>query len=86
MKHLLAGLAVATLMSLAPVAAQAAPGVTAAPSVSSAPLVLAEGGCGPGGFRDRYGRCVARRPYPAPGYRACPRHTHPTPYGCRPNY
>ena len=86
MKHLLASAAVAGLMSLAPAAVHAAPGVTAAPSVPSAPIVLAEGGCGPGGFRDRFGQCVFRRPPPRPIYRGCPRFAHPTPYGCRPNY
>ena len=87
MKHLLAGAALSTLISLAPVAAQAAPGVTAAaPMSSSAAIVLAAEGCGPGGFRDRFGRCFYRRPGPPPFRRFCPPGTHPTPYGCRRNF
>ena len=40
-------------------------------------------GCGPGGVRDRFGRC---RPAYRPVYRGCPPGTHPTPYGCRRNF
>ena len=61
--------------------AMSAPGLVAPPSAA---IVKVEGGCGPGGFRDRYGVC---RPkgyvYRRPVYRACPPRMHMTRYGCR---
>ena len=58
-----------------------APGVAIAPGI-----VLVEGGCGPYGFRDRFGYCRSRRFVPQPRFYGCRPGTHPTPYGCRPNY
>ena len=83
MKHLLAVAAIAGLASLGSVAAHAAPGVSPMPSAvtASSDIDLVAQGCGPGGFRDRFGRCVGR-----PVYRRCPPGLHPTPRGCRPNY
>ena len=52
------------------------------PTQRDAAIVLVDGGCGPGGFRDRFGYCR-----PKPIYRRfCPPGFHGTPYGCRPNY
>ena len=50
-------------------------------------LLLVEGGCGDGRFRDRYGYCHQRF-YASPGayYRRCPPGLHMTLYGCRLNY
>jgi hypothetical protein len=51
------------------------------------PIVKVEGGCGPGGHRDRFGYCRPNYPPPPPpAYYGCPPYTHPTPYGCRRNY
>ncbi len=48
-------------------------------------IVQAAEGCGPGGHRGPYGRCVPN--YRRPVYRGCPPGTHPGGYGrCRPNY
>ena len=50
-------------------------------------IVTIEGGCGRDGFRAENGRCYPRRPPPPRYYgRGCPPGTHPTPYGCRPNF
>ena len=52
-------------------------------------IVEVSGGCGPGGHRDFYGRCVPNfRPFYRPVYRACPPRFHLGPYGgrCFPNY
>lgn len=55
-----------------------------APLPASSAIVLVDGGCGPGGFRDRFGYC---RPKPRGYYRRfCGPGFHPTPYGCRPNF
>lgn len=85
MKHLLAVSLLTGLMSLGTVtAAQAMPGVGPVPAVGAGNITLIAQGCGPGGFRDRFGRCFYRRP--PPFRRFCPPGTHPTPVGCRPNY
>jgi hypothetical protein len=65
--------------------AQAATGFSGL-SAGGSPIVKVEGGCGPYGHRDRFGYCRPNRPPPPPGYYRCPPYTHPTPYGCRPNY
>ena len=64
-------------------AVRAAP-VAAGRIAPGAGIVLVEGGCGPGGHRDRFGYC---RPnyVPPPRYYRCPPYYHPTPYGCRPD-
>ena len=55
------------------------------PNLAQSQIQLVADGCGPGGFRGPYGRC--HYPPPPPRYyRGCPPGTHPTPYGCRPNY
>ncbi len=47
-------------------------------------ITRVEGGCGPGGHRTPYGRCV---PNGGRFYRACPPGMHLNPYGrCRPNF
>ena len=58
------------------------------PAVDRGSIINVEGGCGPYGHRDPYGRCRPNRPPPPPPgyYRRCPPGLHPTPYGCRPNY
>ena len=48
--------------------------------------IAVSGGCGPYGHRDYYGYCWPNQPPPVYYRRACPWGTHPTPYGCRPNY
>jgi hypothetical protein len=55
------------------------------PQTDGSSIQLVSGGCGPGGFRDRFGYCRPRGYYPPPP-RRCPPYTHPTPYGCRRNY
>lgn len=82
MKHII----VAAIMSascLTGFSAVAATALSAAAPATS-PIVLVDGGCGPGGFRDRNGYCRPKtyaypRRYCGPGF-------HPTPYGCRPNF
>lgn len=68
MRHLLAFTILTGVLTLgSTVAVQAAPGMSAispASSAASADIVLVSGGCGPRGFRDRFGRCHARRPPP----------------------
>ena len=52
-------------------------------------IVEVSGGCGPGGHRDFYGRCLPNyRPLYRPVYRACPPGFHLGPYRgrCFPNY
>ena len=80
-------LVLAAAVTIATVAASAS--VQAMPVLPSGPLdngiVQVEGGCGPGGHRTPYGRCVPnfRRPF----FRACPPGMHLNGYGhCRPNY
>ena len=88
MKHLLAVAALSGLMSLGAISqAQAAPafGPHAVVSSGNVDITLVAQGCGPGGVRGRYGRCVYRRP-PPPPMRRCPPGMHPTPGGCRPNF
>ena len=47
-------------------------------------IVQVEGGCGPGGHRTPYGRCV---PNYRRGFRACPPGLHLDRFGrCRPNF
>jgi hypothetical protein len=62
-------------------ASHAMPAASAFLPQSSA-ITQVEGGCGPGGFRDRYGVCRPRGWHPAP-YRRCPPRMHMTPHGCR---
>ena len=75
----------------------AAVGLAGAQAASAAPfpsgvmapsggIILVDGGCGPGGFRDYYGYCRPKRFYapPPPRYFRCPYGFRPTPYGCRP--
>ena len=84
MKRVLATLIIAGACFGSVSAAQAAnglAGLSAAPTVDAS-ITLVSGGCGPGGFRDRFGYC---RPRFARA-RFCPPYTHPTPYGCRRNY
>ncbi len=77
----LAGVSSAQAMtSLAPSQAAVAATLPGGPA-----LTLVEGGCGPGGFRDRFGYCRPRRG-PPPRYYGCRPGMHPTPYGCRPNF
>lgn len=85
MRHLLAFTVVATLgMSMAGGAQAASPASARMLSVpASGAIELVSGGCGPGGFRDRFGYC---RPIRGPVYRGCPPGFHPTPYGCRRNF
>lgn len=80
-------LALAAAVSLAAITAGAS--AQAMSVLPSGPLdngiTRVEGGCGPGGHRDPYGRCVPNfRPR---YYRACPPGMHLNPYGhCRPNF
>ncbi len=47
-------------------------------------IIQVEGGCGPGGHRTPYGRCV---PNYRPVYRGCPPGLHFDRFGrCRPNF
>ena len=64
--------------------AQAASALPAFQGTVSPSITLVEGGCGPGGFRDRFGYCHPRRVFQR--YVGCRPGFHPTPYGCRPNY
>ncbi len=62
--------------------AQAMPVLQAAPMSSG--IVQVEGGCGPGGHRTPYGRCV---PNYRPIFRGCGRGFHIDRFGhCRPNF
>ncbi len=74
----IAGFAAALLLAGSGMASAAS---SIAPPQLSGSIVQVDGGCGPGGFRDRFGRCVPKR-----RYYGCPPGTHPTPYGCRRNY
>ena len=48
-------------------------------------VVQVSGGCGPGGHRTPYGRCVPN--YGRPVYRGCPPGLHENRFGrCRPNF
>ena len=63
--------------------AQAMPVLQPAPTDSA--IVQIAQGCGPGGHRTPYGRCVPN--YRRPVYRGCPPGLHPTRFGrCRPNF
>lgn len=62
---------------------------SAMPALQSGPLdsgiTTVAQGCGPGGHRDYYGRCVPN--FRGPGFRACPPGFHLSPYRvCRPNF
>ncbi len=57
-QKLLLTAAFAVSLSLAALtAAQAAPGAPIAASQATSDVILVAGGCGPGAFRDRFGRC-----------------------------
>ena len=80
-------LVMATAVTIATIAAaataQAMPVLQPGPADSG--ITRVEGGCGPGGHRDYYGRCVPN--FRRPIYRACPPGFHLNPYGrCRPNF
>ena len=63
--------------------AEAMPALQAGPT--STGVIQVEGGCGPGGHRTPYGRCVPN--YRRPFYRACPPGMHLGRFGhCRPNF
>ena len=71
--------------------AAAGPAVTGPGATAPAGgIVLVDGGCGPGGFRDYYGYCRPKRIYAPPPpprrFYGCPYGFRPTPYGCRPLY
>ncbi len=86
MKHLFA-LTLAAGIGLAGVSEARAATPSALPQVTApASVQLVSGGCGPRGFRDRYGRCRPIGYVPPPRYRRCPPGLHPTPYGCRRNF
>lgn len=78
-------LVVAAVFSMvAGAAAQAMPLLPAGPVDTG--IITVSGGCGPGGHRANYGRCVPNF-YGRPVYRGCPPGFHPNPYGrCRPNF
>lgn len=68
-------------------------GIVAADIAPDSAIVAVRDGCGPGGHRDRFGRCVPNyRPYyappPRPYYRPCPPGFHfgPRAGRCFPNY
>ncbi len=68
-------------------------GLAALGAAPDAAIVSVRDGCGPGGHRDPYGRCVPNyRPYygppPRPFYRPCPPGFHfgPRAGRCFPNY
>ena len=64
-------------------AAQAMPALQVGPAPSG--IIQVEGGCGPGGHRTPYGRCVSN--YQRPMFRGCPPGMHVGRFGrCRPNY
>ena len=45
-------------------------------------IIQVAGGCGPGGHRGPYGRCLPNyRPYGRPVFRRCPPGLRPGPYG-----
>ena len=74
----------AALSLVAGASAQAMPLVQAGPLDSG--ITQVSGGCGPGGHRTPYGRCVPNF-YGRPIFRACPPGFHLNPYGrCRPNF
>ena len=84
MRRLVLAATVAIAGSAFGVSAQAMPGLQVAPQADGA-IVQVMGGCGQGGHRNPYGRCVPnfRRPF----FRACPPGMHPVGYGrCRPNF
>ena len=85
----LALIALAAALPAAGVAsAQAMP--LPAPAGTGGGIVEVSGGCGPGGHRDFYGRCLPNyyRPFYRPVYRVCPPGFHLGPYRgrCFPNY
>lgn len=64
-------------------ASQAATSLSGSTLPGAGPIIKVEGGCGPGGHRDRFGYCRPNGYYaPPPRYYRCPPYTHPTPYGC----
>lgn len=69
MRIKLASVAAFALLSFTTLGAQAMPLAPLAPG-ATADVTLVEGGCGPGAFRDVYGRCRVREPVvvaPVPG-------------------
>ncbi len=63
--------------------AEAMPALQAVPPSNG--IVQVEGGCGPGGHRTPYGRCVPN--FRRPIFRGCPPGLHIDRFGrCRPNY
>ena len=83
MRRLAFAAAIATSAFLLGSGAQAMPALHATPEMGNITQVAE--GCGPGGHRTPYGRCVSN--YRRPLFRGCPPGMHPGPYGrCRPNY
>ena len=83
MRRLVLATAVTVATIAGSISAQAMPVLPAGPLDNG--IVHVEGGCGPGGHRNPYGRCVPnfRRPF----FRGCPPGMHINPYGrCRPNF
>ena len=85
MRRLILAATVTAATIVAGSAAQAMPVLPAGPQDTG--IIRVEGGCGPGGHRTPYGRCVPNFYRPRPFYRACPPGMHINPYGrCRPNF
>ncbi len=82
MKRLVLATAVTVAAMAAGMTAQAMPIPLASQQDTS--IVRIADGCGPGGHRDGFGRCV---PNYRRFYRGCPPGFHLNPYGrCRPNF
>ncbi len=78
-----------TLLAAAMFVGMGFAGISSSQAMSAASMSLPQsdaitqvaGGCGPGGFRDRFGVCRPRGYRPV--YRRCPPRMHMTPVGCR---
>ncbi len=84
MRRLVLAATVAIAASTVGVSARAMPVLQIAPQDGA--IVQVAQGCGPGGHRTPYGRCVPNY-YRRPIFRACPPGLHLNRFGhCRPNF
>jgi hypothetical protein len=80
-----------TLLAAAMFVGMGLAGLSSSQAMSAPGMVLPQsgaitqvaGGCGPGGFRDRFGVCRPKGYVYRPHVRRCPPRMHWTPVGCR---